>query len=114
VTRSEPKTTAVGGAAIDALLARPSATERAHGIGTLVPADTSRLGLDISGGTATVDLSSEYQSGGGSLSMTMRLAQVVYTLTQFPTVQRVALHLDGEPVTVFSGEGIVLDRPQTR
>src|SRR5439155_3292362 len=34
VTRSEPKTTAVGGAAIDALLAGPSATERAHGIGT--------------------------------------------------------------------------------
>jgi germination protein M len=114
VTRSEPETTAVGGAAIDALLAGPSATERALGIGTLVPADTSRLGLNISNGTATVDLSSEYQSGGGSLSMTMRLAQVVYTLTQFPTVQRVALRLDGEPVTVFSGEGIVLDRPQTR
>ncbi len=114
VTRSEPKTAAVGAAAIDSLLGGPSATERAHGIGTLVPADTRRLGLDIGGGTATIDLSSEYQSGGGSLSMTMRLAQVVYTLTQFPTVKRVVLRLDGVPVTVFSGEGIVLDRPQTR
>jgi germination protein M len=114
VMRSEPKTAAVGGAAIDALLAGPSAVERAHGIGTLVPDGTTKLGLNVAGGTATVDLTSEYQSGGGSLSMTMRLAQVVYTLTQFPTVQRVALRLDGQPVTVFSGEGIVLDRPQTR
>src|SRR2546422_2760110 len=54
VIRSEPKTTAVGGASIDALLAGPSATERAHGIGTLLPADTSRPGLRNSGGTATV------------------------------------------------------------
>ena len=43
-----------------------------------------------------------------------RLAQVVYTLTQFPTVDRVAFQLDGEPVTVFSGEGIVLDGSSDR
>ena len=43
-----------------------------------------------------------------------RLAQVVYTLTQFPTVERVAFRLDGDPVTVFSGEGIVLDGPSVR
>ncbi|MDX6494359.1 MAG: hypothetical protein QOE17_345 [Gaiellales bacterium] len=114
VMRTVPKTTSVGSAAIDALIAGPTTAEQAHGIGTLVPRGTTKLGLNIAGGTATIDLSSEYQSGGGSLSMTMRLAQVVYTLTQFPTVQRVALRLDGEPVTVFSGEGIVLDRPQTR
>ncbi|MDX6548145.1 MAG: hypothetical protein QOG33_1695 [Gaiellales bacterium] len=114
VTRSEPTTAAVGAAAISALLSGPTETERANGVGSVVPDGTRLLGLDVSGGTATVDLSSEYQSGGGSLSMTMRLAQVVYTLTQFPTIKRVALRLDGAPVTVFSGEGIVLDRPQTR
>jgi hypothetical protein len=46
--------------------------------------------------------------------MSGRLAQVVYTLTQFPTVNRVAFELDGDPVTAFSGEGIVLDGPSTR
>ncbi|MDX6549622.1 MAG: hypothetical protein QOJ31_306, partial [Gaiellales bacterium] len=114
VTRSESATAAVGAAAVNALLSGPTEAERANGVGSVVPDGTTLLGLDISGGTATVDLSSEYQSGGGSLSMTMRLAQVVYTLTQFATVKRVALRLDGSPVTVFSGEGIVLDRPQTR
>jgi hypothetical protein len=44
----------------------------------------------------------------------MRLAQVVYTLTQFPTVSRVSFELDGRPITTFSSEGIALDRPVTR
>ena len=43
-----------------------------------------------------------------------RLAQVVYTLTQFPTVQGVRFELDGEPVEVFSGEGVVLSEPVAR
>jgi germination protein M len=114
VIRSVPKTEGVGAAAVNAMLAGPTEDESANGIGSTVPADTHLLGLSIAGGTATVDLSNEYASGGGTLSMTMRLAQIVYTLTEFPTVKRVAFELDGEPVTVFSGEGIVLDRPQVR
>jgi germination protein M len=114
VMRTGPRTRAVGAAAMTALLAGPTPTERSHGVGSIVPRDTRLLGLSVARGTATVDLSSEYQSGGGSLSVTMRLAQVVYTLTQFSTVRRVAFELDGRPVTVFSGEGLVLDRPQTR
>ena len=72
------------------------------------------LGIAIKNGVATVDLTSEYQSGGGSRSMQARLAQVVYTLTQFPTVHAVRFHLDGTPVNVFSGQGIVLNHPVGR
>jgi hypothetical protein len=39
---------------------------------------------------------------------------VVYTLTQFPTIDEVLFHLDGEPVDVFSGEGVVLEDPVDR
>jgi hypothetical protein len=114
VMRTAPETVAVARAATQSLLAGPSAAERRHGIASVIPDGTSLRGLSLSRGTATVDLSGAYQSGGGTLSMTMRLAQVTYTLTQFPTVKRVAFQLDGRPVTVFSSEGIVLDRPQTR
>lgn len=34
--------------------------------------------------------------------------------TQFPTVSSVVLLLDGERVTTFGGEGIVIDHPLTR
>jgi germination protein M len=114
VMRTAPKSPAVATAAVNALIAGPTDRERRYGIGSIVPMGTKLLGISIANSTATVDLSSEYASGGGSLSMTLRLAEVVYTVTQFPTVTRVAFQLDGKPVTVFSGEGLVLDRPQTR
>jgi hypothetical protein len=81
---------------------------------TAIPAGTRLLGIDLDAGVATVDLSSEFESGGGSRSMFLRLAQVVYTVTQFENVDGVRFHLDGEPVEVFSAEGIVLDGPVGR
>ncbi len=113
-SRSHEATPLVATAAMKALLAGPSPAELESGLDTSVPADTKLLGISIKKGVATVDLTSQYQSGGGSLSMKARLAQVVYTLTQFPTVRAVLFHLDGEPVSVFSGEGIVLDHPVGR
>jgi len=68
----------------------------------------------VKDGVATVDLTSEYEAGGGSASMNMRIAQVVYTLTQFPTVDGVLFELDGRPVDVLGGEGVVVDHPVTR
>ncbi len=113
-SRTQPFTVAVGRAALTALLQGPSSAEAAAGVGSVVPDGTELLGLNIEDGIATVDLSGEYDDGGGSLSMRMRLAQVVYTITQFDTVQGVEFRLDGEPVETFSGEGIVLEDPQTR
>jgi spore germination protein GerM len=114
VHRTAPKTPRVATTAIESLLEGPGAVEAAAGVTSAVPTDTALLGITVEDGLATVDLSSEFESGGGTLSMTMRLAQVVYTLTQFPTVENVAFELDGQPVEVFSGEGIVLEDPVDR
>ncbi|MGF1599729.1 MAG: GerMN domain-containing protein [Acidimicrobiales bacterium] len=43
--------------------------------------------------------------------MPSTLAQVVYTLTEFSTVDAVEFWLEGAPVTVFSDGGLVLDGP---
>jgi germination protein M len=112
--REVDATEGIGTAALTELLAGPTSQETAGDLVSAVPSGTRLLGLDIAGGVATVDLSSEFESGGGSLSMEMRLAQVVYTLTQFPTVKSVRFRLDGEPLEVFSGEGIVLSKPVAR
>jgi hypothetical protein len=112
--RTQPATLAVARAAMKALLAGPSEAERAAGVGTSIPEGTELLGLTIANGVATVDLTSRFGSGGGSLSMFSRLAQLTYTLTQFPTVRGVNLEIDGEPVEVFGTEGIVLEQPMTR
>ena len=113
-SRTHRATPRVATAAVQALLAGPTPAERGSGIATAIPAGTRLIGISIKGGVATVDLTSQYQSGGGSLSMQLRLAQVVYTVTQFPTVRAVRFQLDGSPVNVFSSQGIVLDHPVGR
>ncbi|MBN1629832.1 MAG: GerMN domain-containing protein, partial [Thermoleophilia bacterium] len=113
-TREIPKTLEVGAASMRALLEGPTDAEEEAGMVSNIPEGTTFLGLDVADGVATVDLSQEYSSGGGSLSMFMRLAQVVFTLTQFPTVEGVNFKLDGEPIDVLGGEGIIIDHPQTR
>jgi hypothetical protein len=104
----------VGRVALTDLLAGPSAAEDEAFIGTEIPEGTELLGLNIAGGIATVDLSGEFAESGSSLSETVRLAQIVYTITQFDTVRSVRFRVDGETVEVFGSHGIVLDRPQTR
>jgi sporulation and spore germination protein len=113
-SRTHRRTPRVATAALTALLAGPTRAERASGLATAIPAGTRLLGVSVKGGVATVDLTSQYQSGGGSRSMQLRLGQVVYTLTQFPTVKSVRFQLDGAPVNVFSSEGIVLAKPVGR
>jgi germination protein M len=115
VDRTVPHTVATGRAAVSELLAGPTEAERELGLSTTIPAGTRLTDVSISSsGTATVDLSAEFESGGGSMSMSMRLAQLVFTLTQFPTVSAVVLAIEGTPVTAFGPEGIVLDHPLTR
>jgi hypothetical protein len=103
------KTPRVATAALTGLLGGST-----NGFATAVPAGTRLLGISIAHGVATVDLTSQFQAGGDSRSLQLRLAQVVYTVTQFPTVSRVKFELDGAPVNVFSSKGIVLKHPVAR
>ena len=114
VTRTVPDATDVPGGAIRALVEGPTEAEVDEGLSTAIPSDTLLLGIVIEGGLATIDLGREFEAGGGSLAMLSRLAQIVYTLTQFPTVAAVQFKLDGRPITFFSGEGILLEKPVTR
>lgn len=105
---------ALAEAAMRELLAGPTAEEKEFGLGAVIPAGTRLNGVSILDGVATVDLSRAYESGGGSLSMLLRVAQVVFTLTQFDGVERVAFALDGVPAQAIGGEGIVVSPPVTR
>lgn len=101
--------------AMTAMLAGPTSAEAGGRTYTsAVPVGTRLLDLWTANGVATIDLSREFESGGGSQSMFVRLGQVVFTLTQFADVRGVVFEIEGKRVTSFSGEGIVLDRPQTR
>lgn len=115
VQRTLPYSEAVAAAAIEALIAGPTDAELTTwpAISSAIPEGTKLLGVTVADGIAKIDLSKEFESGGGTFSVTSRLAQVVYTLDQFPTIDAVEFYIEGEKVDVFSGEGLILDGPQT-
>jgi hypothetical protein len=103
--RKVAKTERIGTAALELLVEGPVTDSH----GSAIPDGVEVLGLTIDAGDATVDLSKEFESGGGSTSMQLRVAQVVYTLTEFPTVERVFFKIDGRPVDAIGGEGVMVD-----
>ncbi|HSO50666.1 MAG TPA: GerMN domain-containing protein [Acidimicrobiia bacterium] len=116
VYREGPSTDEAALTALQLLVEGPTPDETAGTptISTAIPEGTSVNGVTVEAGLATVDLGTEYDDGGGSFGMFARLAQVVYTLTRLPDIDEVSFSIDGEPVTVFSSEGIGLDGPQQR
>ena len=109
--RTVPATAGVGRAAVDRLLAGPSAAEYAAGVRSQIPAGTRLLGLRITGGSATADFTSSFGSAADPSTMPLRIAQVVYTLAQFPSVTGVRFEINGQGVTVIGG--VPVQDPQT-
>ena len=95
--RTRPYTLATSRLALTELVAGPSRAEATAGMTSAVPPDTTVTIAGISGGVATVSFPPAFYTGGGAV-VRLRQAQVVYTLTQFPSVSRVALQSAGEPV----------------
>ena len=100
-------------AALLALLRGPTAAERGRGIRSALPAGTRLTALRVSRGTATVDF-----AGGSRRAWLVNgfypTAQVVYTLTARPGIERVWMRVDGRRCCVFDHAGRPYARPLTR
>ena len=79
-----------------------------------IPANTALLDLSVNENGVYVDLSGEFEGGGGSASMIGRLTQVMYTATSLDAKQPVWLSVDGEPLELLGGEGLEISQPMTR
>jgi len=112
VKREQPITAAPAHAAVQSLLTGPTVAEANAGVRSQVPPATTLRGLAIQNGTATVDLDSAFATAGTRAQVRMRLAQLTFTLTQFTTVDRVALRIDGRAVSSLAG--VAVPRTMTR
>jgi len=79
-----------------------------------IPEGTKLLGMSIEEDGVHINLSQEFTSGGGSASMTGRLAQILYTATSLNPDSSVWIDIEGEPLEFLGGEGIVVARPMNR
>ena len=97
VLRRVPETKALARAALTALLEGPTGAELevSPAMSTSISDGVKILDLAISNGVATVVLSPEWNGATASFSEGSAAAQVVYTLTQFSTVDKVRLEIEG-------------------
>ncbi|MDJ0660812.1 MAG: GerMN domain-containing protein [Crocosphaera sp.] len=81
---------------------------------TTIPPETKLLSLKLDKQGVHLNLSSEFTTGGGSASMMGRLAQLLYTATSLDPNAKVWLSIDGEPLELLGGEGLMIEQPMTR
>lgn len=80
----------VGRVALTELLKGPTEEETAWGFESAIPVGTELGGITIKSGVADVELSRRVDDPAAQ-------AQILYALTQFPTVKRVRFLVEGEP-----------------
>jgi spore germination protein GerM len=81
---------------------------------TAIPQGTKLLGLTMDKEGIHLNLSQEFVTGGGSASMTSRLAQVIYTATSTNKSDPVWLSVEGKPLAHLGQEGLIINQPMTR
>ncbi|OIQ59106.1 spore germination protein GerM [Moorella thermoacetica] len=98
-------------AAVLALLAGPPADSGL--IRTIWPG-TRLLDFKVEGGLATVNFSRQVTGyGGGSAAETALLKSLLFTLTQFPDIDRVQILIEGKKKE-YLPEGTAIDKPLAR
>ncbi|HEY9891292.1 MAG TPA: GerMN domain-containing protein [Candidatus Sericytochromatia bacterium] len=97
-------------AALKSLLMGP--TDK--GFTTTIPKETKLKAVSLEADGVHVDLSKQFTTGGGSTSMTGRVAQILYTATSLDPTTKVWIHVEGKPLEVLGGEGLELEQPLTR
>jgi spore germination protein GerM len=101
-------------AALEDLIAGPKASETAKKLFTSLPRDTTILDLKIERTTVTVNFSKGFAKEDGLANHQGRLYQVLYTLTQSQDIDLVNILVEGQPLNVLGGEGLMIDNPWWR
>ena len=101
------------GALLDALAAGPTAEERDRQLSTALPPEVRLSVVELTGGTATVDITGAPEAPAGQASR-RAVAQVVLSATSVPGIEAVVLTWDGERVEAPLPSGELTAEPLTR
>lgn len=96
--------------AIKELINAPSKWEKSKGFTSEIPQGTKILSIRDTEGSVLIDLSSNFETGGGAESTYMRVKQVIKTVnanTETPAY----LYINGHQANVIGGEGIMVRQP---
>jgi len=100
---------------LESLLKGPTAQELNLGLVSMIPTEARLRGVVVKDDTAVIDFNEGFRFNSQGLdAMNAELRQVVYAATEFPSVRRVLIHIEGQSVQYLGTEGMRLDQPLTR
>jgi spore germination protein GerM len=100
---------------LDSLLKGPTGQELNLGMLSMIPTEAKLRGVTVKDDTAYLDFSESFRfNPSGMDAMSAQLQQVVYAATEFPSVKKVQILIEGKTVRYLGPEGIRIDRPLTR
>lgn len=110
VHRDIPATDAIAAATVEAWIEGPNDEEKEAGAYPSAPEGSQLLGIDIDDGTAVVDLNERFERTGlGTIYEGAVLEQLAGTITQFGSVDRGLLKIDGRFKDYYLGHGFIVD-----
>lgn len=90
-------------------------SELNRGLISLIPEGTSLLGISIKDSVAFINFSEQFKFNSfGEEGLEASLKQIVFTATEFSTVEKVQLLINGKAVKYLSTEGIFAGEPLSR
>ncbi len=100
---------------LTALLSGLTSSELNKGLLSLIPTDTEIRGVTVSNMTATIDFNEALSFNNfGKEGLEAELKQIVFTATEFSTVDKVQILINGQKKQFLSTEGVFIGEPLTR
>lgn len=96
--------------AVKSLLSGPTGQEKAKGIYSEVPQGTKLISIEEFPDKIIVNLSGDFEQGGGTDGLYKRLYQLIKTANKNTSLD-VYLKINGKQVDVIGGEGIMISQP---
>ena len=97
--------------AIKQLLAGPLEKEKKSGWYSEIPSDTRLLSITNAKDKVVINLSSDFERGGGTESITNRIRQLAKTANENAGNKQIFLFIDGKQAEVLGGEGVMIEQP---
>lgn len=96
--------------AVQQLLLGPTNYEKSKGIYSEIPQNTFLIGIEEFSDRYVINLSKDFETGGGSDSLYKRLYQLIKTVNKNSDLP-VYLNINGKQVNVIGGEGLSIKQP---
>ncbi|GAB6091342.1 hypothetical protein JCM12856_29360 [Spirochaeta dissipatitropha] len=115
ITRTMPATQTPLTANLQALIAGPTADELREGVLNLIPPGSQLLSASISNRVAYLNFNENFRFNSlGTEGIIAQLQQIVYTATEFGTIDRVQFLINGQQLEYLGGDGVYIGQPLGR